>query len=146
VFRYANRRSFAKLLAHYEVFKLVQTVPGHIVEYGVFKGESLLRFAQLIEGDIRDTLPRFVQSRPGLKTKLVHLNAEGPPTMSVIPESAHREAGGARPLSDRGRRGAEAALHRAPDHLWGYACSLRRRPRSRHTLRPRRGASGARER
>ena len=34
MFRYANRRSFAKLLAHYEVFKLVQTVPGHIVESG----------------------------------------------------------------------------------------------------------------
>ncbi len=149
VFRYANRRSFAKLLAHYEVWKLVQAVPGHIVELGVFKGESLLRFAQLaeiflpydrsfevigfdnfagfpalhpkdgpaverndkgaggwsseayrlelldlinvfdndrfapqkprvrlIEGDIRDTLPRFVQSRPGLKTKLVHLDAD----------------------------------------------------------------------
>src|SRR5207247_47818 len=49
VFRYANRRAFAKLLAHYEIFKLVETVPGHILELGVFKGESLLRFAQLAE-------------------------------------------------------------------------------------------------
>lgn len=47
--RYVNRRGIAKLLCHYEIFKQVSHLPGHIVELGVFKGESLLRFAQFSE-------------------------------------------------------------------------------------------------
>ena len=42
-----------KLLAHYELFKMVAAVPGALVECGVFKGASLARFAcfrQLLEG------------------------------------------------------------------------------------------------
>lgn len=35
----------AKLLAHYELFKQTLSVPGAIVECGVFKGASLSRFA-----------------------------------------------------------------------------------------------------
>lgn len=35
----------AKLLAHYEAFRMVQELPGAIVECGVFKGVSLARFA-----------------------------------------------------------------------------------------------------
>ena len=35
----------SKILAHYELFKMVQDVPGAIVECGVFKGPSLARFA-----------------------------------------------------------------------------------------------------
>ena len=34
-----------KMLAHYELFKMVQNVPGAICECGVFKGASLARFA-----------------------------------------------------------------------------------------------------
>lgn len=34
-----------KLLAHYELYKMVRNVPGAIVECGVFKGTSLVRFA-----------------------------------------------------------------------------------------------------
>jgi hypothetical protein len=34
-----------KMLAHYELFKMVQHLPGAIVECGVFKGASLARFA-----------------------------------------------------------------------------------------------------
>lgn len=34
-----------KILAHYELYKLTQALPGAIVECGVFKGTSLLRFA-----------------------------------------------------------------------------------------------------
>lgn len=34
-----------KMLAHYELFRLAQDVPGAIVECGVFKGASLARFA-----------------------------------------------------------------------------------------------------
>lgn len=47
--RYTSRRALAKLIAHYEIYKLVQDLPGHIVELGVFKGESLLRFGQFSE-------------------------------------------------------------------------------------------------
>jgi hypothetical protein len=36
-----------KLLAHYELFRLVLASPGAIVECGVFKGASLARFAML---------------------------------------------------------------------------------------------------
>ena len=34
-----------KLLAHYELYKMVRDLPGAIVECGVFKGASLIRFA-----------------------------------------------------------------------------------------------------
>ena len=34
-----------KLLAHYEAFKIASKVPGEIVECGVFKGTSFVRFA-----------------------------------------------------------------------------------------------------
>lgn len=39
----------SKLLAHYELYKLVQDRPGAIVECGVFKGTSLVRFATFRE-------------------------------------------------------------------------------------------------
>jgi Macrocin-O-methyltransferase (TylF) len=37
----------SKILAHYELFKMVREVPGAIAECGVFKGASLARFAAL---------------------------------------------------------------------------------------------------
>lgn len=37
---------FAKLLAHYELFKLTVDLPGDIVECGVFKGASFSRFVK----------------------------------------------------------------------------------------------------
>ena len=39
----------AKLLAHYELYKSIVGLPGHIVECGVFKGASLVRFATFRE-------------------------------------------------------------------------------------------------
>jgi hypothetical protein len=39
----------AKFIAHYEAFKMAINVPGSIVECGVFKGTSLMRFAMLRE-------------------------------------------------------------------------------------------------
>lgn len=39
----------SKILAHYELFKMVQDIPGAIVECGVFKGASLARFAAFRE-------------------------------------------------------------------------------------------------
>ena len=38
-----------KMLAHYELYKSVVNLPGHIVECGVFKGASFLRFATFRE-------------------------------------------------------------------------------------------------
>ncbi len=34
-----------KLLAHYELYKIIRDLPGAIIECGVFKGASLIRFA-----------------------------------------------------------------------------------------------------
>jgi len=39
----------SKVLAHYELFKMVSSLPGHVVECGVFKGASLVRFAAFRE-------------------------------------------------------------------------------------------------
>lgn len=41
----ADVTRFSKFLAHYELFKDVNGLPGHVVECGVFKGASLVRFA-----------------------------------------------------------------------------------------------------
>lgn len=38
-------KRISKILAHYELFKMVNNLPGAIVECGVFKGISLVRFA-----------------------------------------------------------------------------------------------------
>ncbi len=37
----------AKFIAHYEAIKMVQDIPGNIIECGVFKGTSLVRLASL---------------------------------------------------------------------------------------------------
>lgn len=39
----------AKLIAHYELYKMTDSLPGQIVEAGVFKGSSLIRFATFRE-------------------------------------------------------------------------------------------------
>jgi hypothetical protein len=39
----------SKMLAHYELFKMVNGLPGALVECGVFKGASLVRFAAFRE-------------------------------------------------------------------------------------------------
>ncbi len=36
---------FGKIIAHYELYKLIEDLPGAIVECGVFKGNSLIQFA-----------------------------------------------------------------------------------------------------
>lgn len=46
---FARRMHFMKAFTHYEVFKLVQDMPGDIVECGVYKGASLLSFARFLE-------------------------------------------------------------------------------------------------
>jgi len=39
----------AKLLAHYELYKSILNIPGHVVECGVYKGASLIRFCTFRE-------------------------------------------------------------------------------------------------
>lgn len=46
---FGRRMHFMKAFAHYEVFKLVEDMPGDIVECGVYKGSSLLSFARFLE-------------------------------------------------------------------------------------------------
>jgi len=43
----AQPSRLAKVLAHYELYKKILDVPGAIVECGVFKGSSLIRWAML---------------------------------------------------------------------------------------------------
>jgi hypothetical protein len=43
----ADANRMAKVLTHYELFKLTLNIPGEIVECGVFKGASFVRFANL---------------------------------------------------------------------------------------------------
>jgi len=38
-----------KIVAHYEIYKMIKEIPGEIVECGVFKGASYLRFAMFRE-------------------------------------------------------------------------------------------------
>jgi len=40
-----DSKRISKILAHYELFRHTVHLPGHIVECGVFKGASLVRFA-----------------------------------------------------------------------------------------------------
>jgi len=42
-----DKSRLGKLLAHYELFKMVENIPGALVECGVFKGSSLVRFAMM---------------------------------------------------------------------------------------------------
>lgn len=131
----------AKLLAHYELYRMITGLPGAVAELGVYKGASLLRFAtyrgvlenhysrpiigfdafgafprqeieggadkafiekfenaggegisrsdlqailddkgfanvDLIEGNIFDTLPAFLDSRPAQRIALLHLDLD----------------------------------------------------------------------
>ena len=128
-----------KMIAHYELFQLSSKSQGHIIECGVFKGVSLIRFAtflkllkksnkkiiafdafgkhpttkifsdytrrkkllshgkeaisekqlrkilkqkdlekniELIEGDITQTVPRYLKSHPKLKISLLNLDVD----------------------------------------------------------------------
>ena len=49
ILRYANRRSLAKLIAHFKIYELIKHLPGHIVELGVFKGTTLMGWANFLE-------------------------------------------------------------------------------------------------
>jgi len=46
---YIRRRELPRFLAHYELFKQVVDLPGHIVELGVFRGGSFFTWTNLLE-------------------------------------------------------------------------------------------------
>lgn len=46
---FTRRVAITRFLAHYELFKKVENLPGSIVELGVFKGASLFSFAHFLE-------------------------------------------------------------------------------------------------
>jgi hypothetical protein len=139
----------SKLLAHFELYKSIVNVPGHVVECGVYKGASLIRFAtfrevlespysrkiiafdafgkfpeplddardsvfvkdfekaggdgislaelrrvfehkafnnyELIEGDVADTVPRYLYEHPELKVALLHIDVDvHKPTVVIL--------------------------------------------------------------
>jgi len=145
---YTRRINVTRFLAHYELYKLIQDVPGSIVECGVYQGNSFFSFhkfleifhpgdrirhvigfddfrglrltpedgpeyperskieggwksdsfkpvldklleihkadqfvpsatrAFLVEGDILETVPRYVEENPGLRISLLHLDVD----------------------------------------------------------------------
>lgn len=46
---FTRRINITRFLAHYELFREIQNIPGSIVELGVFKGASLFAFAHFLE-------------------------------------------------------------------------------------------------
>jgi hypothetical protein len=46
---FQRRIFFTRTLIHYEIFKMVQDLPGCIADCGVYKGESLFNFARFLE-------------------------------------------------------------------------------------------------
>lgn len=46
---FIQRRDLPRLLAHYELFKLIVDLPGSIIELGVFRGAGLFTWANLLE-------------------------------------------------------------------------------------------------
>lgn len=46
---FQNRLWFTKMLEQYEIFKKAMHHPGHIIEVGVFRGESFFNFARFVE-------------------------------------------------------------------------------------------------
>jgi hypothetical protein len=49
VLTFSNRLWFTKMIQQYEIWKLSQDIPGHVVELGVHFGESFLHFAKFVE-------------------------------------------------------------------------------------------------
>lgn len=151
----------AKLLAHHELYKKITGLPGAVVEMGVYKGASLVRFAtfrqieenahsrpligfdafgafprqeiegeadkafidrfedaggegisradleailaekgfanvELVEGNIFETLPPFVERRPALKIAMLHLDLDvyEPTAFSLDKLLPHMVSGG----------------------------------------------------
>ena len=87
----ANSR-LGKLLAHYELFKIAKDLPGTMIECGIFKGASFVRFAgfrELFKGRMHpmagfDTFGRFPETRyiDDKKYRKNFINAAGAQSIS----------------------------------------------------------------
>jgi len=84
----------SKIIAHYELFKMVLDVPGAIVEGGVFKGASLSRFAMFRDlfGNVFskkiiafDSFGKFPETsfEPDKKFREKFINAAGEQSISI---------------------------------------------------------------
>lgn len=59
---FSSKSRLNKLLAHYEIYKKILKIPGHIFEFGVYKAVSLIRFAtfrNIIENDLSRKIVGF---------------------------------------------------------------------------------------
>ncbi len=59
---YSPKSRLNKMLAHYELYKSIVEIPGHIFEFGVYKAASLVRFAtfrDLLENDFSRKIVGF---------------------------------------------------------------------------------------
>lgn len=74
---FSHPTRISKLLAHFEIYKQIIGVPGDIVEFGVYKSSSLIRFAtfrKVLENDFSrkivgfDAFGKFPQSSNNLHT------------------------------------------------------------------------------
>lgn len=182
-----------KLIAHYELYKMTLEVPGAIVECGVFKGASLIRFAmfrdllshgpskrliafdafgrfpetsypadqeyrrkfireageegigrdqlmeilrrkgldeevELVEGDVRETVPEYLKRHPGLRISLLNLDTDVyEPAVTVLEHLYPRLVrGGVLILDDYGNFPGETAA--AEEYFKGKNVEIRKFP------------------
>jgi hypothetical protein len=57
---FAHKSRLNKALAHYELYKSILTLPGHVFEFGVYKAASLIRFATFRDALENDFSRRIV--------------------------------------------------------------------------------------
>ena len=70
---FTDSRRLGKLLSHYEIYKKIVSLPGHVVECGVYKGASMIRWA---------TFRDVTESK--FSRKIIGFDAFGPfPTSSL---------------------------------------------------------------
>lgn len=84
----------SKIIAHYELYKMIRNVPGAYVECGVLKGASFARFAmfrEVLDNPFSkkligfDTFDKFPETsyEPDKKSRNTQVNAAGPDSISV---------------------------------------------------------------
>jgi Macrocin-O-methyltransferase (TylF) len=80
-----DRIACRKIFARYELFKLVQDVPGDIVECGVFRGSGVYTWVKLlclferlklIAGDVAATTREYARSQLGARIALLYLDLD----------------------------------------------------------------------
>lgn len=78
----SDKTRIAKMLAHYEMYKMIVDLPGHIIECGVFKAASLMQWLSF-----RDALEN------PLSRKVVGFDVFGPfPETQYQPDEEERQA------------------------------------------------------